>query len=526
VQLDQVLAKAGEGTVYTVAGDPSLVAKVFHPDRKDLQQKRDKITAMIAAPPAGATQADGFTVLTWPQQPIETDDGLPGYSMARIDTSNAVEIHTFSNPVDRANPLPGAPQWTVHASWGHLVNAAANLCLAVESVHSVDAVIGDFQERNILVNDTTRVTLVDCDSMQFSTTDGRRFLCAVGRPEFTAPELSGVDLSATPRHRSSDLFALAVHIHLLLMAGNHPFLRGTWTGPGDQPDALTLAKSGEWAGGPNSRLRTHPLAPPPTFLPAPIQQLFARAFTEGAVNPASRPSAAEWRSALSAIALTSCANEHQIPVAAAAACPWCAIDTERQRRRAQQAAAAPPRQPAAQQIYRVETPSGVPQGAPAPRRKIWPVAASIIGIVAAVIAGTAVYSMSTTSGRNGITLPVSEHTIRNIEDAPGSYLPVQPTARPSTPAAVPTNVTATLVGTCDEGGTCGVRQRNAPYNAAPNLFSGTLNDGQTVTLRCKTTGDSRSNEGHGTSTTWYQLSNGAYVNAVYFDVGEIRLQSC
>ena len=70
---------------------------------------------------------------------------------------------------------------------------AANLCLAVDTVHRVDAVIGDFQERNILVNDTTRVTLVDCDSMQFTGADGHQFLCGVGRPEFTAPELAGVD---------------------------------------------------------------------------------------------------------------------------------------------------------------------------------------------------------------------------------------------------------------------------------------------------------------------------------------------
>ena len=52
---------------------------------------------------------------------------------------------------------------TKHPTWSHLVNVAANLCLALESVHRVDAVIGEFQERSILVSDTTRVTLVDCD---------------------------------------------------------------------------------------------------------------------------------------------------------------------------------------------------------------------------------------------------------------------------------------------------------------------------------------------------------------------------
>jgi hypothetical protein len=46
-----------------------------------------------------------------------------------------------------------------------------------------------------------------------------------------------------------------VHTHQLLMEGNHPFLRGNWVGDGRQPDAMSLARTGEWAGGPNSRLR-------------------------------------------------------------------------------------------------------------------------------------------------------------------------------------------------------------------------------------------------------------------------------
>ena len=55
--------------------------------------------------------------------------------MHRVDTSDAVEIHTLSNPSNRLNPLASAPQWTPHVSWLHLVNVAANLCLAVDVVH-------------------------------------------------------------------------------------------------------------------------------------------------------------------------------------------------------------------------------------------------------------------------------------------------------------------------------------------------------------------------------------------------------
>ncbi len=414
VDLGPVLARAGEGTIYEVAGRADWVAKVFHAELKDLHVKRAKVAAMTAAPPAGAVQSDGFVVLTWPLHVI--DDDQIGYIMPRVDTSNAVEIHTISNPSNRMNPLPSAPQWTKHATWQHLVNVAANLCLAVDTVHRVDAVIGDFQERNILVNDTTRVTLVDCDSMQFTGANGHQFLCGVGRPEFTAPELAGVDLSVTARDKPSDLFALAVHIHQLLMAGNHPFLRGDWTGPGEQPDALTLAASGHWAGGPDSLLHRNPLAPPIDFLPADLQRLFTRAFTDGAKDPTARPTAAEWREALITVDVSTCPRRHQIP-ASTQHCPWCAIDDERATRRRRATATAPD-----QTIFRANAPEApkvtstapriprprssdpaVPVG-PASRAPMYVLA----GVIAAVVLiGIIIFAASQSGDTNTATTPYS-----------------------------------------------------------------------------------------------------------------------
>lgn len=394
VMLGAVLARAGEGTIYEVADRDDRVVKVFHSDLKNLDVKQAKLRAMTASPPAGSVQSDGFVVLTWPLQVASGVDGAVGYVMPRIDTTNAVEIHSLSNPSNRLNPLPSAPQWTTNVTWRHLVNVAANLCLAVDTVHRVDAVIGDFQERNILVHDTTQVTLVDCDSMQFTSEDGQQFLCGVGRPEFTAPELGNGDLSITARVKASDHFTLAVHIHLLLMAGNHPFLRGEWAGGGEQPDAMTLAKSGQWAGGPGTALRTHPLAPPVTFLPNGIQQLFRRAFSDGARDPALRPSAAEWLQALKAMGIISCPRNHQIPTGTLN-CPWCAIDDERAKRRRERS------NPNTTQTIRLATPTRTPispsssrtAAAEARRRQII-IAAAITGaaivfvIIAAVAVGT------------------------------------------------------------------------------------------------------------------------------------------
>jgi DNA-binding helix-hairpin-helix protein with protein kinase domain len=362
--LGATLARAGEGTIREVVGHPDWIAKIFHADLRSLADKKDKVAVMVHSPPPAAVQPDGFVVLAWPLHLVHGKIGEAGYVMARVDTTDAVEIHQISNPSNRANPLPTAPQWIRYTTWRHLVDVAANLCLAVQAVHQTSAVIGDFQERNIFVSNTCRVTLVDCDSMQFTDPSGRQFLCGVGRPEFSAPELASIDLSRESRALSSDLFALAVHMHLLLMGGNHPFLRGAWIGVGDQPDALELARRGQWAGGPESMLHTHPLAPPPTFLPPDIRHLFVRAFSEGAHTPAARPTAAEWRQALLAICVTTCASgRHEIP-STCLACPWCRIDEQRAHRRGMRE---PAGHVAAQTISKIEPPS-TPMGVAAVQR--------------------------------------------------------------------------------------------------------------------------------------------------------------
>jgi serine/threonine-protein kinase len=91
-------------------------------------------------------------------------------------------------------------------------------------------------------------------------------------------------------------------------------------------------------------------------------------------------------------------------------------------------------------------------------------------------------------------------------------------APPPAPVPVPQQApywNALIVGTCDEGGSCGVQQRTGPYNAAPRKYSNDLKDGMTVSAVCKIIGDGRSSEGRGVSYVWYQLLNGAYINSVY-----------
>jgi hypothetical protein len=84
----------------------------------------------------------------------------------------------------------------------------------------------------------------------------------------------------------------------------------------------------------------------------------------------------------------------------------------------------------------------------------------------------------------------------------------------------------TIAGTCDEGGSCGVKQRNAPRNAAPGITSQPLFDGTRVGIVCQTIGDTRQNSGYGASNLWYQITNGAFIPAVYLNTGTEGFPQC
>ncbi|MDT5180777.1 MAG: serine/threonine protein kinase, bacterial, partial [Mycobacterium sp.] len=137
-----------------------------------------------------------------------------------------------------------------------------------------------------------------------------------------------------------------------------------------------------------------------------------------------------------------------------------------------------------------------------------------IGIVAILaIIGSAWFVVSRytagSSDKAGTTdVTTTESTFETTTDTTTS-------TRTTTPRRL---VTVTVVDTCDEGGSCGVRQRSAPRKTAPNLVPDLLTDGTSVAAVCRTTGDVMSSEGHGSSSVWYRLKNGAYVNVVYFNL--------
>jgi hypothetical protein len=124
-----------------------------------------------------------------------------------------------------------------------------------------------------------------------------------------------------------DLWGLAAVIFLLLMEGVHPF-SGIDSGSAEPGTIQQRVISGEFTYAPGSKLLPMRTAPGFETLHPELRQLFIRCFVDGHSTPNARPSASDWKRALSMAAkeLRNCnVNKHHIHGAHLGdACPWCA----------------------------------------------------------------------------------------------------------------------------------------------------------------------------------------------------------
>lgn len=353
------LAQGGEAVIYSLSAPTGLVLKEYK-QRVLAGRGPDveaKLRAMLRNPPHDATRSDPrqrHVSIAWPELlAIDAAGAVCGYVMPAIDTRKTVELHQVQNPSDRLRKDKTArdklPPWLSGFTWRYLVRVAANLASAVAAIHEASCVIGDFNGRNVLVSESALVTILDCDSFQVPGEHGETFLCTVQLTGTHPPELMRADLSSTVREPAGDLHLLAVHVYGLLMQGRDPY-QGTWAGRGEKPSQADLKEKGVFHYG--DRRLSAPLGTPPfTIFPKPLQRLFVRAFEDGALDPAARPSADEWHSELSSLetTLTQCSVKvaHVYP-SHLKSCPWCPLEvsTLKATHKLAQRSLPPPRAPA------------------------------------------------------------------------------------------------------------------------------------------------------------------------------------
>ncbi|MDB5695527.1 MAG: hypothetical protein JWN21_1070 [Sphingomonas bacterium] len=195
-------------------------------------------------------------------------------------------------------------------------------------MHYANCVVGDLNESGLLVSDQATVAMIDADSFEVEAS-GRRFLCAVGKDDFTAPEFALDQLGKRERTRNHDAFGLAVLIFHLLFLGRSPF-----GGIGPKGD-LELRPAMEQHCFAFSLKRDTGVRPPPgTLTLADLSPILAAQF-ESAFAPVGRvglrPRPTEWVDSLDRFEreLIACRRRplHRFHPAAGQ-CSWCRIEAE------------------------------------------------------------------------------------------------------------------------------------------------------------------------------------------------------
>lgn len=315
--LGDEIARGGEAVIRTVVGDGRLVAKVFSTDRAAMA---DKLQAMCDHPPPDPAGVAGHSAIAWPRAILYDEHRrLVGFVMPYV--RDAVPLLDVLNPRRRAQTLPDFNRAYLH-------RAARNLASALAALHAGRVVVGDLNERNVLVTPRALVTLIDADSFQIQRPRPGAIVtypCPVGRSEYTPPELQGQPFRDVVRLPEHDAFGLAVLVFQLLMGGSHPF-RGAWLGEGEAPPLEEKIRRGAF---PYLDRPAAPVAPPPggpaigTLHPG-LGEAFVDAFVRGHADPRRRPSAEVWARRLEAAEahLVTCPAGHAY-ADHLAACPDC-----------------------------------------------------------------------------------------------------------------------------------------------------------------------------------------------------------
>ena len=287
ITLGQVLNRGGAaGRIYEVAGQPNMVAKIFH-NLVNSDHNRKKLEAMLVnAPNFPPTVKDGieYVKIAWPKAILEDDQGFcVGYLMPLINMNKAVSLdHLMQKSIRQKLGLSD--------KYAYRIFAAYNTASMVSALHQCGHYIVDLKPSNVSVyRDTMIVAMVDCDGFSIQGEHGSRYPAEFVSEEYIYPE--GMDLNCSEMGEEQDKFALAVIIFKLLNNGIHPF-SGT---PRKNDDMLTIQQRiedyhyayGSWL---DKYQAPHPYSLH-SYFDKKTLDMFDRAFVCGQ----ERPTAKEWQ---------------------------------------------------------------------------------------------------------------------------------------------------------------------------------------------------------------------------------------
>lgn len=309
--LGRKIGKGGEGEIYLLQNAPSLALKVY--TTQDRMAREQKISAMV-----NLNLAKKSSLVAFPISIARTKDGMfVGFVMRLV--ADHTPLHELYSPGARKKHFP-------HADYRFLVRTATNVARAVASVHQAGCVIGDINHSSMLISSKAVVALIDADSFQIATSS-EQFLCKVGVPEYTPPELQGKNFGSTIRTQNHDAFGLAIVIFQILFMGRHPFV-GT-VRSGDIPPLHENIKNYKYVytDTRNVGMDQPPGTPDINDFSPKLASTFEAAFSKAGADK--RPTAQDWVNILERLesTLVKCDDNslHFIPKDASE-CAWCEME--------------------------------------------------------------------------------------------------------------------------------------------------------------------------------------------------------
>ena len=157
IGLEQEIAKGGEGSVWSIAGEPHVVATFYHQGLEPDHARN--LQAMC-----GLKSESLIRIAAWPVELLTpAASGSPqGFLMRRINGYE--QAHLLYTPKSRRTHFP-------EAQLPSILHASSNIAHSFATVHDTGQVIGDVNHGNLLVSKDATVALIDCD--RFEITDGQ-----------------------------------------------------------------------------------------------------------------------------------------------------------------------------------------------------------------------------------------------------------------------------------------------------------------------------------------------------------------
>lgn len=202
MKLSKKISEGGEGIIYAVNGNSSIVCKIYHPE-KLTNLRKEKIELMIS-------KKISFEGICWPIDLIYNNlNEFVGYIMPAAN-GKTMQTSMFIKPA----LLRNFPNFTRK----DLVNISISFLEKMKFLHSMNIIVGDINALNILVETNGKIWFVDTDSYQIEN-----FPCPVGTVNFTAPEIQGKDYATFMRTKNHELFAVATMLFMILFPGKPPY---------------------------------------------------------------------------------------------------------------------------------------------------------------------------------------------------------------------------------------------------------------------------------------------------------------